>query len=219
MRDEFTERYVVHGRINFVMVSASMFADFYTDTFAPEDPTETYQLLQGFHTRSVEAGRGLWDLSRIVQGSALRRGLFETRDTATLVPELERNEEGWGFLEQFRSPLDEFGWRSDVLELTAPTWREDLTSPLNTLQGYVHLDSDADPDVRLQEAVQTGERLLAQARDRLTSDDDKLARFNELYEMACHYLKPDRGPQLLYRSGRQRCHASPDPGAWETHGK
>lgn len=50
MRDECTERYVVHGRINFVMVSASMFADFYTDTFAPEDPTETYQLLQRFHT-------------------------------------------------------------------------------------------------------------------------------------------------------------------------
>ena len=109
MRDEFTERYVVHGRINFVMVSASMFADFYTDTFAPEDPTETYQLLQGFHTRSVEADRGLWDLNRVVQGSALRRGLFETRDTATLVPELERNEEGWGFLEQFRGPLDDFG--------------------------------------------------------------------------------------------------------------
>ena len=59
MRREFTERYVVHGRINFVLVSASTFADFYNDVFAPEDPTEPYSLLQGFPTKSVEAGRGL----------------------------------------------------------------------------------------------------------------------------------------------------------------
>jgi len=47
-----------------VTISASWFADFYNDTFEPEDPTEPYLLLQGFPTRSLAAGRGLWRLSR-----------------------------------------------------------------------------------------------------------------------------------------------------------
>ena len=36
--------------------------------------------------------------------------------------------------------------------------------------------------------VQTREQLLAQARQRLAGDPEKLARFNELYEMARHNL-------------------------------
>ena len=45
MMGEFTERYVVHGRVNFITISASMLADFYNENFAPEDPTEPYLLL------------------------------------------------------------------------------------------------------------------------------------------------------------------------------
>ena len=66
---DFLHRLTVHGRINFVTVSASWFADFYNETFQPEDPTEPYQVLQGFRTRSVDAGRGLWRLSRVIKAS------------------------------------------------------------------------------------------------------------------------------------------------------
>jgi hypothetical protein len=53
---EFTHRYLVHGKINYVGVSASWFADFYNETSSPEDPTEAYQVLQGFPTKSLDAG-------------------------------------------------------------------------------------------------------------------------------------------------------------------
>ena len=39
-----------------------------------------------------------------------------------------------------------------------------------------------------RQAVQLREALLAQARQRLAGEPEKLARFNELYEMARHYL-------------------------------
>jgi hypothetical protein len=45
MRQDFLERWTIHGWINFVTISASWFADFYSDTFEPEDPTEPYLLL------------------------------------------------------------------------------------------------------------------------------------------------------------------------------
>ena len=38
---------------------------------------------------------------------------------------------------EFRVYFDEFGWRAEACELADPTWREDPTIPLNTLQGYI----------------------------------------------------------------------------------
>ena len=85
-----------------------------------------------------------------------------------------RSDEGHAFLNAF--------------ELADSTWREYPVIPLNTLQGYIRLDNDADPDIRFQQAAQLREALLAQARQRLAGEPEKLARFNELYEMARHYL-------------------------------
>src|SRR5206468_10881185 len=94
MLRDFLERWTIHGYINFVTISASWFADFYNETFAPEDPTEPYLLLQGFPTRSLDAGRGLWRLSRsITQSPALQR-LFEEREPSELVADLGHSDEG-----------------------------------------------------------------------------------------------------------------------------
>jgi rifampicin phosphotransferase len=188
MRREFLERWTIHGWINFVTISASWFADFYNETFEPEDPTEPYLLLQGFPTRSLAAGRGLWRLSRMINNTPALKRVFGEQDPAQLVSHLERSEEGRQFLVEFRSYLDEFGWRSDAFELADPTWRENPRIPLNTLQGYVSLGEEADPGLRFREAVRTRERLLARARQRLAGDPGKQARFNELYEMGRHNL-------------------------------
>ncbi len=188
MTEDFTERYTVHGKINYVTVSASMYADFYIEQFSPSDPTEPYSTLQGFPTRSVDAGRGLWQLGRTIKGSAVLRSAFESVETDQLVSHLEGSAEGQAFLVDFRSFLDEFGWRSDVFELSDKTWREDPIIPLNTLQGYMLLDDSADPDVKYEKAIALREKLLAQARDRLAKDPEKLGQFNGMYEAARHYL-------------------------------
>src|SRR5262249_15962532 len=75
MLREFRARWTCHGYVNFVVISASWFADFYNETFAPEDPTEPYLLLQGFPTRSLDAGRGLWRLSRSITMEARQNNL------------------------------------------------------------------------------------------------------------------------------------------------
>lgn len=188
LRRDFVHRYVVHGRINFVTVAASWFGDFYNEAFSPEDPTEAYQVLQGFPTRSVDAGRGLWRLSRIVKASAELSNLFEQVEPGELVSHLERSDEGRRFVAELRTFLDEFGWRSDAFELADPSWREDPTIPLNALQGYIRLGEDGDPELQHQEAIRTRERLLANARERLAGDTEKVARFEALYDGARHYL-------------------------------
>ncbi|MCH7735727.1 MAG: hypothetical protein IH961_11005, partial [Chloroflexi bacterium] len=69
-----------------------------------------------------------------------------------------------------------------------PTWRENPEIPLNTLQGYISLSDDADPEIKYQEAVATRERLLAAAREKLAGVPEKIGAFNGLYGMARHYL-------------------------------
>ena len=188
MTEEFTLRYNVHGKINFVLVSASQFADFYNETFSPDDPTEPYQVLQGFPTRSVDAGRGLWRLGRIIRNSPPLKKTFDETDTEELTSALEQSEEGRQFLGELSTYLDEFGWRSDVFEMSDQTWRENPRIPLNTLQGYSSLGDDADPDIKYQEAIEVREGLLSQARGRLAGDPEKLAHFNGLYDAAKAFL-------------------------------
>lgn len=185
---DFYERYVVHGRINFVTISASMFADFYNDTFSPENPTEAYQVLGGYPTRSLDAGRGMWALGRSIAGSEALRELFASTAPSEIPDQLDQTDEGREFHRALTAYLDEFGRRSDVFELADRTWREDPTIPLNTLQGYMDLDDSHDPELKYQQAVALRERLLAEARAKLADDEEKLGEFNGLHDMARHYL-------------------------------
>lgn len=99
--ERFVERYVVHGKINFMLIPASRFADFYKENFNPEDETEPYEVLQGFPTKSLEAGEGLWRLARIVSSSPGLMKIFESTETRDLQDRLEKDDEGRSFLREF----------------------------------------------------------------------------------------------------------------------
>ena len=129
MNQEFTARYEVHGKINFVIASASIFVDFYNEIMDPEDATEAYEALQGFPTLSLDAGKALWALGRIVNKSSELSQLFERHEPVQLQVELAGSEIGRIFLQAFREYLEEWGWRSEAFELADPSWREDPTVP------------------------------------------------------------------------------------------
>jgi len=188
MLEEFLDRYKVHGMLNFVTVSASMFADFYNEAFSPDDPTEAYQLLGGYPTRSVDAGRGMWALGRTIAASDELRALFESTEATDLSVALQQSAESQAFAASLREFLDEFSWRSDVFELADPMWREDPAIPLNTLQGYLSLSDSDDPHVRYTEAVALRERLIAQAQQKLADGPERLGQFNGMHAAASHYL-------------------------------
>ena len=121
---------------------ATALTEFYNAEIQPADPNEGWQLLQGYKTKSVDAGSGLWRLSRAVKASPVLAKVFEL-DPSGIPAALEGSDEGKAFLDELRTYLDEFGWRSDgIYELGDATWREDLTIPLNTIQGYMRLGEE-----------------------------------------------------------------------------
>lgn len=188
MREEFIDRYTIHGKINFVTMSASLYADFYNEVFSPDESTEPYETLQGFPTRSLDAGHGLWELSRQIKDNPTLNTVFNESETHAIVAKLEQISDGQEWLTGFRSYLEEFGWRTDDFEFAAPQWREDPTIPLNTLQGFIQLGDESDPQAKFNQAVTQRDELLAAARDRLSGDPEALGKFNGLYDMARHYL-------------------------------
>ncbi len=187
--DELTDRmrhqWWIHGHINFVLLSSSAFCDMYDEVMQPAESTEAYQTLQGFHTRSVDVSRGLWELSRKVKASPALAEAFRTLPTDQLLAVLDATEEGRALRADLDAFLFEFGWRHDaVYDLADVPWREDPTIPLASIAGFIDLDDEQDPEVLYRKSVATRERLLSNMRERLADDPETLAKLEHLYEAA-----------------------------------
>ena len=184
MQQDFIARYVVHGKINFVIASAGLFVDFYNELMDPEDATEAYETLQGYPTLSLDAGKALWELGRIVNKSPELSQLFERNQPAQLMIELEGSDIGRSFLQAFRSYLEDWGWRSEAFELSDTTWGEDPSVPLNAIQGYMRLDDSENLENKYQQAIKRREELMVAARAAVAGDPEKSGALEALYAQA-----------------------------------
>jgi pyruvate,water dikinase len=146
--------------------------------------------MQGYRTKSVEAAKGLWRLSRMVKASPTLTEMFQSSEPQAIEAALEQAEDGQAFLAELRYFLEEFGWRSDgIYEIGEPTWRENRAIPLNTIQGYLILGDESDPEAVFQRAVQRREALVNAAKAKLAGWPDKLARFEELLAASRYNLQ------------------------------
>ena len=188
MAAEVLDRWVVHGMLLYSFHAAGIFADYYNEVVQPEDSKEGYEALQGFDTKATESSRGLWSLSRTARVNPELRRAFDTLQGQQLHAELRKSDAGRAFLSDLAAYLEDFGWRADsVYELTRPSWREDPSIALNAIQGYVSIEDAHGPQQQYESAVRRREQLLTAAKNKLASDPEKLARFNELYHNASSF--------------------------------
>jgi pyruvate,water dikinase len=187
--DEYLQQllymWTIHGWINLTLVPATALTEFYNQEMQPDDPNQAWQLLQGYKTKSVEAGYGLWRLSRVVEQDPDLSKLFEEANPRTILVKLEESDAGKAFLGEFRAYLDEFGWRSDAIyDIAEATWRDDPSIPINTIQGYMQLPDDHNPELSLDGATRRREELTRAVQAKIANDPDKQRRFSELMEAA-----------------------------------
>jgi pyruvate,water dikinase len=200
--DEFTDhmryQWWIHGNINFVLLSSSAFCDLYDMVMQPEESTEAYQTLQGFPTRSVDASRGMWRLSRIVKESPALAELFRGTSGTELLAALDGTDEGRAFRRELDDYLFEFGWRSDaVYDLADVPWREDPSVVLSSIAGFVELDDGEDPERLYQRRVAEREELMARLRAKVADDPALATKVEELYE-AARYSNPVTEDHAFY---------------------
>jgi phosphohistidine swiveling domain-containing protein len=184
------QMWYIHGHINFALISGAALSDFYAEVMQPDDPTEAYQILQGYHTRPVDAAHGLWDLSRIAKASPELSRIFDEHHPRDLKNALLQSDAGRDFLAQLDAYLYDFGWRSDaVYDLADVPWRDDPQIPLGNIARYIPMDDAANPMIGFDKAVVRREELTARIRAKLAGDPDKLAKFEELFD-AAQYAYP-----------------------------
>jgi pyruvate,water dikinase len=184
------EMWYIHGHINFALISGAALSDFYDEVIQPSDPTEAYQILQGYHTRPVDAAHGLWNLGRIAKANPELTRIFDENHPRDLKGALEQSEAGRDFLAKLDAYLYDFGWRSDaVYDLADVPWCEDPQIPLGNIARYIPMDDAADPMIMFDKAVARREELTARIRAKLADDPEKLAKFEELFD-AAQYAYP-----------------------------
>ncbi len=184
------EMWYVHGHINFALISGAALSDFYTEVMQPDDPTEAYQILQGYHTRPVDAAHGLWRLSRVAKASPTLSQLFDETHPRDLAAKLAESAEGRAFIDELDAYLYDFGWRSDaVYDLADVPWRENPAIPLGNIARYIPMDDSHDPTIQFERAVRLREELTAGIRAEIADDAEKSAKFEELFE-AAQYAYP-----------------------------
>ena len=182
-------QWYVHGHINFALLAAAAFCDMYDEIVSPTDVTESYQCLQGYHTRSVDASKALWNLSRMIRNDATLNAAFRNTPPKELMVVLGQSESGKSFLAAFDTYLFEFGWRSDaVYDMADITWIEDPSIPLGALGGYIDLPDSEDPEQHLAKAVTRREKLMAAARAKIADDAERSAEFDKRFKAASYNL-------------------------------
>ncbi len=183
--DRFKRLAEIHFLVNFPMsIVLSEFDELYRDLFEGAGPFDSYRLLQGFDNRTMQSGRALWAVSRKALESPEVHRILEVTPAANVRSSLESFGAGGVFLAALDAFLAEFGRRSDRWGLECPSWREDPSSVIKNVKDYLD-QPDRDLASHLAPLVEERERLVTQARDRLTGYPRPVVdRFEQALEMA-----------------------------------
>jgi phosphohistidine swiveling domain-containing protein len=166
------------------MAAISLFDDFYRDVLGGVSDFDAYRLLQGFRNKTVESGRALWQLSRQALQVASARVVLEQEPAEAVTAALKESPEGRKFLDLLDEYLETWGQRGDRWGWSFPSWIEDPTPVIRTLQDYVR-QPDRDLESELAAQVAEREQLVSAARERLHSyPPDVLSRFEFLLKAA-----------------------------------
>jgi rifampicin phosphotransferase len=157
----------IHFLLAFPMLlSLSLFDDFYRDLFGDEDAFQAYRLLQGFENKTLESNQQMWALSRKAVADPTVRQVFETLTVGEIIIALQETTPGRAFLADLQTFLETYGRRGDTWGLRPPGWIEDPTSVIRNLKDYV-AQPDRDLAAERTALIEERERLLAETRERL----------------------------------------------------
>ncbi len=148
------------------MFAMSEFADLYEDVFEGAEPFDSYSMLAGFPSSTLESGRDLWALSRRARSYPRAVKILVDTDPAEAVARLRADLGSVGFVAEFDAYLATHGERADKLSLHHPYWVEDPTPVVKNLQNFLR-QPDRDFDAEMSQAADQRERRAAEMRARI----------------------------------------------------
>lgn len=173
--DSFLQYYQNHWRIHGqavgpVFTSTGFLVPIYENITGSTDEAEPYRLLQGFDNKSLEVDRELRQLARRARDTVHVASAFEGAILGIdILRQLKDTDDGRDFLPHLHDFLDTYGHRSNVLDFSEPTWREQPDFVLLTIKGLLNSNLEME-----KESL----RLLSEERDELVQQTVNRVRDN-----------------------------------------
>jgi rifampicin phosphotransferase len=140
-----SELWAIRFEIGIPMLTAmQLYDEFYADLFGG-DQFDAHALLIGLPSESVKAGAGLSDLAAAAKAAGLDKLLLSVPAEEALVA-LADAPIGEYYIAAIRDYLREYGLRQELFEFNVPTWQENPTIAISTIQAYLRSGHDARAD-------------------------------------------------------------------------
>ena len=178
----------IHMQVNIPPMNAVFgMEDFLGSILGEEAAVQSRLLLQGFDNKSVDFGRTLWALSRWVRQDASLAAVIQNAkaDGDNIVFGDHSLADEFG--QRWRDFLDVYGWRGNrFMELASPSWREDQSTVLTQLKGFVAKPDSQDPYESHRRQAEDRDRLVAELQSKLPAE--ALPPFRGLLQIAQQYI-------------------------------
>ena len=169
LQEATVEVWDIHMRVNIPPMNAVFgFEEMIGQVLGAEAVAESRALMRGFDNKSLALGHGLWEIAAWVRGQA---GLAEVvmaaqvRGGRVVLPP---HPVAGAFTARLAAFLEVYGWRSDVFgEYGHPSWREDPSTPLTQIKGFLADEAAVSPYARQAEEQAARQALEAAFEARL----------------------------------------------------
>jgi pyruvate,water dikinase len=137
---QIAERHhVIHFLVMYPFLAAyMMFEQMCQEMFGINEKDPSFiTLMKGFDSRVFQIDRRLWELARKAKEFGLA-SVFQKAEGKELLTELEKNDKGKIWCQEFRSFLQKDGFRNETFsDPSWPSWIEDPTVPLYHIKGFL----------------------------------------------------------------------------------
>lgn len=176
-----------HWEIHFILMypADTIYLEFeaFCRTHGVEE-TAFVNMLKGFNSMSTQTDEGLWSLAQMADQAGLRDRLLKTPATS-LRETLESEANGRAWLQRYDEWLQRFGNRISAahLDVMFPTWKEDPTPVLETINSYfARMDAGWHLLQAREEVMKQRDEEIAAVEQRLSAED--LATFRRFLPAA-----------------------------------
>jgi pyruvate,water dikinase len=137
---QIAERHhVIHFLVMYPFLAAyMMFEQMCQEMFGIDEKDPSFiTLMKGFDSLVFQIDRRLWELARKAKGFGLA-SVFQKAEGKELLTELEKNDKGKIWCQEFRSFLQKDGFRNETFsDASLPSWMEDPSVPLYHIKGFL----------------------------------------------------------------------------------
>jgi len=179
-----------------IFQSTGVLSSLYSQLTGSDNPIAPYELLQGFHNKSLETDQALQALANKARSnSRVLEIISSNQDVTDLITELRDSPESSDYMALVDEFLHSYGFRSSSLDLSIKTWQEDPSFIFLTIKNL--LNSPESRNNTHQALAEKREATVADLKVKLDANDSHYDLFFSVLKI-CQDIWPIREDHAFY---------------------